>query len=250
MSNDYQIHMTRKSGNRKVGPIPVTTTAQSTCPVSCPLNTNQGGGCYANGGPLKLHWDKVSNGTRGSSLAAFVDKVAALPEGQLWRHNQAGDLPGDGYQIDHEALSQIVEANAGRRGFTYTHYSVEDNPRNLEAVRAANQGGFTVNLSSDNVDHADTLADKNAGPVVTLLPGDQTENTYTPKGRKVIVCPATIKEGVSCASCGLCQRQTSGKRHHIEERPVIGFPVHGNQKAKAGKVEKRADGKFDIAVTA
>jgi len=241
----YHIHMTRKSGNAKVGPIPVTTTDQHTCPVGCPLNTDQGGGCYANGGPLKLHWNKVTNGERGTGLEEFVGKLQALPDGQLWRHNQAGDLPGDGYQIDRDALGMIARANRGRRGFTYTHYDAESDPVNREAIRAANAEGFTVNLSSDSPSHADTLANLGAGPVVTLLPGDQTENSTTPEGRKVVVCPATIKDGVTCASCGLCQRQTSGKG----ERPVIGFPVHGSQKRKAAAVAERdGRGYFGIAV--
>ena len=240
---DYQIHLTVKSGNRKVGPIPVSTTEQSTCPVSCPLNTTQGGGCYANGGPLKLHWNKVSDGTRGSTLAAFNDKIRALPVGQLWRHNQAGDLPGDGYNVDALAVESIANANIGKRGFTYTHYDTSDH-HNRDAIRKANRAGFTVNLSSDNPEHADQLANHKAGPVVTLLLGDQTENSTTPEGRKVVVCPATIKDGVSCASCGLCQRQEVGGK----ERPIIGFPVHGTQKAKAGKVAKDSNGKFAIAV--
>lgn len=241
----YSIHMTRKSGNGKVGPIPVTTTDQNTCPVACPLNTDSGGGCYANGGPLKLHWNKVTSGERGSDVETFASKVAALPDGQLWRHNQAGDLPGDGHTIDRSALDQIASANTGRRGFTYTHYDAESDMVNREAIRAANRAGFTVNLSSDNPQHADTLADLEAGPVVTLLPGDQTENTVTPAGRKVIVCPATIKDNVTCATCGLCQRQTSGKA----ERPVVGFPVHGTQKRKAAAVAERdSSGYFGIAV--
>ena len=52
----YQVHTTIKSANRKVGPIPVTTTSATTCPDVCPFNNANEGGCYANGGPLAMHW--------------------------------------------------------------------------------------------------------------------------------------------------------------------------------------------------
>ena len=59
-----------------------------------------------------------------------------------------------------------------------------------------------------------------AGPVVVVLPSNQTENTVTPKGRKVVVCPATQRDNVSCATCQLCQRQRS---------TIVGFPAHGSR---------------------
>ena len=241
--SDHVFHLTVKSSNKKVGPIPVSTTSQDTCPNACPLKNSSEGGCYAEQGPLKLHWDKVTNGTRGSTLAAFNEKIRALPAGQLWRHNQAGDLPGNAEDLDSLAVYALADANEGRQGFTYTHYDVESNKFNRKVVEIANKRGFTINLSSNSPAHADELADLECGPVVTLLPGDQVENSYTPKGRKVVVCPAAIKEGISCATCGMCARQNSGSK----ERPIVGFPVHGVSKKKAGKVMKDSEGKFLFA---
>ncbi len=51
----HHIAFTRVSSNAKTGPIPVTTTSEETCPVSCPLKRN---GCYADAGPLALFWRK------------------------------------------------------------------------------------------------------------------------------------------------------------------------------------------------
>ena len=82
----------------------------------------------------------------------------------------AGDLISDGVTIDAKKLRQLAEANKGKRGFTYTHHDIFNNPANKKAIRAANAAGFTVNLSGNNPSHADQLADENAGPVVTLLP--------------------------------------------------------------------------------
>lgn len=219
------VHLTLKSKNEKTGPIPVSTTSGSSCPLACPFNRANAGGCYADGGPLRMHWDKVTKGERGTDWATFCGDISALPEGQLWRHNQAGDLPGVGDAIDAGALAALVTANAGKLGFTYTHKPMT--PANLAAVKAANAGGFTVNLSGNNLAHADQLADLEAGPVVVVLPATQNENTTTPAGRKVVVCPATQRDNISCATCGLCQRQRSA---------IVGFPAHGSSVKKADAI--------------
>ena len=155
----YNVHLTLKSANVKTGPIPVSTTEATTCPPSCPFS---GGGCYAKGGPLAIHWRKVSDGSRGGNWSNFCDTVAGFESGQLWRHNAAGDLPGVGESIDPVALGELVKANMGKRGFTYTHKT--QNPDNFQWIRAANEWGFTVNLSANDLDHADQLADTKAGP--------------------------------------------------------------------------------------
>ena len=84
-----------------------------------------------------------------------------------------------------------------------------------------------VNLSGNNLAHADDLYDKGIAPVTTVLPSTQLTNTTTPKGRKVVVCPAVIKDDVSCQSCGLCARLRDA---------IVGFPAHGNGKKKADAV--------------
>ena len=218
-------HLTLKSSNVKTGPIPVSTSSAATCPPTCPFNNSQG--CYAGSGPLALHWRKITDGTRGDQFAEFLDKIQALPNGQLWRHNQAGDLPGNGIEIDGAALGDLVKVNFNKRGFTYTHYdpSIGDNAK---YIKGANQFGFTINLSANTPAHADELSALNIGPVVTVLPADQVENTLTPAGRKIVVCPATIREDVSCSTCKLCA---------VTDRTVIiGFPVHGTQKKRAARV--------------
>lgn len=222
--NRPQVALTLRSSNKKTGPIPVSTTEAGTCPASCPLSQ---GGCYAKGGPLAIHWGKVTRGESGTPWAAFLGRIRDLPEGQLWRHNQAGDLPSVSDHIDRNALRELVAANAGRKGFTYTHKPPAVG-NNSAAIADANERGFTVNLSANNLTEADTLAALGIGPVVTLLPAGTAKKVTTPAGRVVVVCPAVTHENVSCASCGLCQRK---------DRPtIVGFPVHGVQKFKAAKV--------------
>jgi len=207
------VHLTLKSANVKTGPIPVSTTEKDSCPVDCSLRSE----CYASSGPLALHWAAVSNGSRGTDWNTFCDTISSLPEGQLWRHNQAGDLPQSNGSVDAVKLGQLVAANQGKRGFTYSHHRDSDS---INWIRHANAWGFTVNLSANNLADADTLSDMDAGPVVVVLPSTQTENTETPKGRKVVVCPATQRDNVSCATCQLCQRQRS---------TIVGFPAHGSR---------------------
>ena len=221
------VQLTRKSKNSKTGPIPVSTTEARSCPDSCPLKA---GGCYAKHGPLRFNWDKVP--VRGTSWDQFCDDVAALPEGQLWRHNQAGDLPGVGDDLDTKALSALVDANVGRRGFTYTHKPL----KSVEARRAVAEAclrGFTINVSYNSIEELDRGFGYALPAVVVLTEeSDGRKVTRTPGGIKVVTCPATYRENVSCKDCELCYK--------TDRQYAIGFPVHGNGRKKANAV---AEGK-------
>ena len=218
-------HITPKSKNVKVGKMAVTTSTATTCPTSCPF---KGNGCYADSGPLKLHWLKVTEGKRGDDWSTFLDKIKELPAGSKWRHNQAGDLPGDTKDLDSTKCVDLAKANEGKRGFTYTHYDVLENFQNAITVNIMNHLGFTVNVSANNLEHADQLCDLDIAPVATVLPIEQTTNTVTPKGRKVVVCPATYKDDVSCADCMLCEKR--------DRKVIVGFPAHGTSKKKASAI--------------
>lgn len=219
----HHIAFTRVSRNAKTGPIPVTTTSEETCPESCPLKKH---GCYAESGPLALFWRKVTERKAGLSWEAALGEIRKLPKGTLWRHNQAGDLPGNGDSIDSEAMRQLVVANRGKRGFTYTHKPATGD--NAALIAQANESGFAVNLSADNLSEADSLAAMGIGPVVVVLPAEQTRAVKTPQGRHVAICPATISDNVTCAACGLCAE--------IGRKAIIGFPAHGTSKRKASAI--------------
>lgn len=217
-----RVHLTLKSRNEKVGPIPVSTTESKSCPSACPFKKS---GCYADGGPLALFWGKIDRGQAGVEWSEFLGQVSALPIGQLWRHNQAGDLPtADGKQIDAKAMTGLVTASMHTKGFTYTHHNPEVGT-NARIIKAANRGGFTVNLSGNNLAHADHLAALNIGPVVAVVPEDHPEHSTTPEGRKVVVCPEQTGKAKSCATCALCQK--------ADRAVIVGFRVHGVSKRKA-----------------
>jgi len=245
---NYNVHLVAKSNNSKVGNIPVSTTSAATCPDVCPFNHANAGGCYANAGPLAMHWAKVTSGERGDTWQVFLGKITNLRDGQLWRHNQAGDLAGDGKRLDAKANMELAQANTGKRGWTYTHYDVLSSKHNANVVEQMNGMGFVVNLSGNNLAHADDLYDMDIAPVTTVMPieyerksvkGEWTEtlteykarvdvsNIKTDAGRKVTVCPATYMDDVSCKSCGLCARLRD---------TIVGFPAHGNGKKKADAI--------------
>ena len=211
--------LTLASFNKKTGPRPVSTTTSNTCPDACPLKA---GGCYAKRGPLRLIWNGAEK--RGMDLDEFCTRIRRLPRGQLWRHNQAGDLPGEGDKIDTRALGHIVGANTGKRGFTYTHKP--PTPINVDYIREANRRGFCINWSADSLKEADELLNLHAGPVVTIVPSSVQgrQRFETPGGRRVVICPATYNENVTCATCELCA--------WVDRDYVIGFPAHGSSKAK------------------
>jgi hypothetical protein len=216
-------HWTGKSRNRKTGPIPVTMTEKKSCPNGCLLKD---AGCYADGWPLNLHWKRVA--TAGISLKALCDNIKALPAGQLWRMNQAGDLPGDkAGKISAFAMRKLVNANRGKNGFTYTHHSTGLNA-NRDIIADANRQGFTINLSGNTLGHADKLKALNIAPVVVVLSAKARNNLFTPAGHRVVVCPAVTGKTASCATCKLCA---------VKNRDVIiGFPAHGIRKRQAERI--------------
>jgi len=233
-------HLTPVSSNVKTGPIPVSTSHKDTCPDACPLKAK---GCYASGGPSNIHWKAVTEGKRGTDWGHFLLAVRAIRKGSLWRHNQAGDLPGfktfNGVDtLDASKVGELVRANKGRKGFTYTHYNVigghGDTVANLnrEVIKSANIEGFTVNLSGNNMQHADELKALNIAPVVVIMPlaEDNPKVRYTPAGNKVVRCPAEYNDKVSCATCGLCQ---VSQRYYI-----IGFTAHGVSKKHVSLIAK------------
>lgn len=214
-----------KSGNRKLGGIPVSITSRSTCPPSCAF---YGAGCYAEYFPLAHHWRRVGT-DRSATWTSFLEEVRWLAPGQLWRHNVAGDLPGDGRAINRQKLDELVGANLGRRGFSFTHHSYTNGPdietvlNNQGAIRHANRNGFTVNISTDSLEQADRVARfqsiDGCVPVVVVVPSDAPLRLRTPEGRRVTICPAETEAKLTCAECELCANP--------KRKAIVGFRAHG-----------------------
>ena len=242
-SSATRVLFTLVSANRKVGPLSTTMSVPDTCSDCCPLKQ---GGCYSAGGPSRIHWNRLANNAaNGASSKGILDWPTFLLTirnsiwpNSLWRHNTAGDLEGKGHKIDSVKLSELTTANKGRRGWSYTHKPVLNSQAkqagkgvvaaNRKAIEAANKGGFTVNLSANNLEHADQLKALGVAPVVCVLPADAPKSLRTPAGNRVVVCPNQTNPNITCAHCGVCQKR--------DRDCIIGFRAHGFQTAKANAV--------------
>ena len=225
------VHITKKSSNAKTGKMPVTTTESSSCPSTCP---HINGNCYAKSGfHLRQHWSKVTSHERGGTWSDLCNYIRTLKPNQLWRHNQAGDLPyvriatQNSFQelITLPLLKDLVDANksSGAKGYTYTHHELHTH--NLEAIKYSNRNGFTVNASCESMQQADDAIAAGI-PAVCVVDNSQPVPTRTPQGTKVVVCPAQIRD-TNCKDCGLCQQS--------KRTCVVAFLAHGNQSKKVNK---------------
>jgi len=236
------IGFTRVSNNSKTGPIPVSTAGMSTCPSSCPLKKN---GCYADSGPLALFWRRISDGSAGYDWKTFLKLIRDLPEGTLWRHAQAGDLPGVGDRLDAVELKELAEANRRRKGYAYTHKPLRT-PAERRAVRSAVLAGFAINLSANSPAEVDSLLSLKIAPAVCLVPLGSPEESVTPGGVRVSVCRHQVS-GIRCVDCRICA--DSGRDF------AVGFVPHGASKARANLVAlggvrgccREVDGKSESA---
>jgi hypothetical protein len=169
-----------------------------------------------------IGWDKQL--VESGALVYLVDTAVNTTKGPI---QILADIFGEGFSaaplsageyVDAAALGEIVAANAGRRGFTYTH---KKTPEALYWVQCANDWGFTVNLSADDAGEADALAAVSNAPLTCIVPMDTPEKSYTPEGQTIIVCPAQTRDDITCATCGLCAR--------ADRRVIIGFRAHGSR---------------------
>ena len=219
------VHLTNVSGNRKVGPIKVTTSDKESCPSECGIKAE----CYAGGGPLAIHWNKVREGERGDNWDGFVNRVKRFRKNELWRHNQAGDLPpnADG-KLDADKCEALADAASHTDGWTYTHYDPTD-AHNNSVIKGMNEiGGLVVNLSADTMEQADTYHELGIAPVTVVLPEDApNKGNKTPNGLPILVCPAQIADEIACDTCKVCQKR--------DRKCIVGFKAHGSRRKKLTK---------------
>lgn len=129
-------------------------------------------------------------------------------------------MPGVGCDLDIASLGMLVRANEGKRGFTFTHKPLSTDAERV-AVRAANDSGFTVNLSANSLSDADRLVGLRVGPVAVVLPHDAPCKVRTPQGHPVVVCPNQT-DGLTCLECKLCAKP--------QRKAIVGFRAHGCSK--------------------
>jgi hypothetical protein len=183
-----------------------------------------------------MHWRKIKEGGRGQQWTLFCRAIARFVIGQVWRHNQAGDLPkcADSStdsmdRIDAAKCAELSEASAHTNGWTYTHYDPTDD-HNASVIQSMNQrGGMTVNLSADSLEQADEYAALDIAPVTVILPKDSpTRGNRTPGGIPIVTCPAQNEAAdVSCDQCPLCRK--------VDRKSIVGFLAHGTASKRLSK---------------
>ena len=129
-------------------------------------------------------------------------------------------------QINGSLLGELVRANKGRRGFTYTHHKL-DVGLNTWYIATANQLGFTVNVSTESKDDAVTAFNKGL-PAVVVVPSDHADSAEH-DGVKFMTCPAQTRD-ITCAECGLCSQS--------QRQCVVMFKAHGNAKRHVSELVK------------
>ena len=217
-------HLSVKSNNAKTGPMAVSTSSKATCAPSCPFLPQNGGGCYAQSGPLNLHWLKVTSGERGVTFSAFLKMLQNLPSGSAFRHNQGGDLPHNNGKISETFIRKMIKSVSHLRAYTYTHHSLKLG-ENLSLIRKANRAGFTINISCESEAQVDDAIAADL-PAVVVAPSTESRTTWhTKDGNIVLVCPAQRSDTVTCADCMLC--------HKRGKKVAIAFLAHGTGKRKA-----------------
>ena len=189
-------------------------------------------GCYAETGPIRLLWNKVSAGINALTFDQLLRKISLMRRGTLWRYGQAGDLPND-----REQILALAQASRGRPALVYTH------KRDVEVYREArDKFEFNINLSASSLEEADVLS-KTGLPVVAIIPSSYqrkpTESLRdfrrrvgsrlsTPGGVRVAICPATYLD-TNCSLCRVCSRPRSADT-------IIGFPAHGTRKGMVDRI--------------
>jgi len=221
--------------NRKTGNVPTmavgSTREQSldSC-EGCPMRPKKRGGngeCYAQNGGLvtKGHSSMIraAESFREKTKHMSREEINAIPArkrkdyslrtalqlavktAKMARLGSIGD-PG-ALPLDYITKAVAAVRKAGLDAVGYTHHW-RDKPE---------LAGILMASCDDLSEVDDALAQGFRAAVV--LPWDHEGKFTTPNGAKGIVCPAMVKQGLTCNDCRLCDGSKRG--------PVIGFPNHG-----------------------
>lgn len=202
------------SSNSKTGACAVTYRTAESCPSSCPL---MGAGCYARG---RIFGIPQRLGDEDGESYAAVRALAGMPADPPVRANVCGDMLRADGTPDRPYLAALSDvAASGRPVFSYTHAWRSLTPQDAP--------GVCLNASCDSAE--DIAAAVAAGwPTVVTDTGDADSIIGTTvAGRRVVQCPAQVRDGVTCASCRLCARPNRAA--------TVAFVVHGSGRRLAAR---------------
>jgi hypothetical protein len=205
-----------KSGNHKTGPIPTISRPQTSCPNTCPLIN---AGCYGeNAGAMGRPSIFKMVGKAVQKISVRDIALRAPKAAPAIRFNVVGDYFNEDGTPDTEYIADTNFVAKARKwvAISYTHgwkrlvpsmfdYVVRASCQSREELQDAHARGWWTVVVDPGPEHPDTLIGQ------------------TIDGRKVVQCPATNHENISCADCRLCGREAA----------IVAFPVHGARKNRA-----------------
>lgn len=207
----------KRTTNRKTGPMAATYRTADTCPATCPL---RGAGCYARGRlfghPARLGRESDGEYTEVRALARN------LRLGAMVRANVSGDMLDEAGRPDFPyaaALSHVATERPDVAVYGYTHA--------WRSLTPDITPGVTLNASCETPEEITTAAAAGWPTVTTATDAADPIIGSTIAGRRVIVCPAQTRDGVTCSTCRLCARPA--------RRSTVAFIVHGSGAAQAAR---------------
>lgn len=216
-----------KSGNRKLGDASTTHAAQISCPDSCIFK--DGGGCYAERGPLGYFVLRNLNDSAVTMEATALDvaraEAIAIDEmdtviGRPIRLHTVGDCASDEAALLVSQAAERYMDRGGGQAWTYTHA--------WRVVNRESWGRVSV-LASCETD--EEVREAKARGYATAIVVDQyeQEKLYRHGETDILPCPAQTRKGeVTCSSCRLCFDDEGLRKRDYS----IGFAVHGDQATK------------------
>lgn len=216
------VHLTPASGNRKTGPIPVSSRPDDTCPRDCPfLPTGPTGGCYGTG----YLFGSARKYSTDTTVEAATEKLkkGVLKSARYLRDRVVGDVVAPDGAVDTAYITGIAAVAKANDliPFGYTHAWDRFTPEDIQLL---DQVGYVMNASTETL--TDAARAIRLGLPAVIVDDDTPDGTMV-AGKRLITCPAETRDSVTCASCGLCAKPLSDRMALIRFRP------HGNVKKKA-----------------
>lgn len=217
-------------GNRKTGPIPTTSRPMGTCPSECPfLPTGAIGGCYGTGRIFYQAEKRASVMTVADAIREIND--TAPRSAKYLRDRVVGDVIGENGGLDRDYIAAISAVGRGTdlTVFGYTHAWKRFTPEDVAFIRAE---GYVMNASTET--EAGVRQAIDLGMPVVMVNADLADGTMV-AGRRLITCPAELREDVKCATCGLCAKP--------DREVIVRFTPHGTvvKRAHAALAAARAE---------
>jgi hypothetical protein len=207
----------KQTSNSKTGPMAATYRTADTCPGSCPLRD---AGCYARG---RIFGIPARLGQEATEAYAEVQALASnLRLGAMVRANVSGDVLAEDGRPDFpylSALSHVATERPDAAVYGYSHA--------WRSITPDIAPGVTLNASCESAEEIITATAAGWPTVTTATDAADPIIGSTIAGRKVIVCPAQTRDGVTCSTCRLCARPA--------RRSTVAFLVHGSGKALAAR---------------